>query len=76
VVARQLQRRREGVMNYSELFWLNVTNAMLGILVVLPLLALLIALLFEIGKTARRGIVFYFRLHLVYRRLADLRLRR
>ena len=50
-------------MSDSQVFWLNVTNAVLGILVLLPVLALLIAVIAEIGKSARRRILFCFRLH-------------
>ena len=50
-------------MSDSQVFWLNVTNAVLGILVLLPVVALLIAVIAESGKSARRRILFYFRLH-------------
>ncbi len=63
-------------MSGSEVFWLNVANAVLGILVLLPVLALLIAILFEIGKSARRRIAFYVRLHLDWHHLAHLDTRR
>ncbi len=59
-------------MSNSQEFLLNVTNAVLGMLVLLPVLALLIAVIAEIGKSARRRIVFYFRLHMRSRSLAHL----
>jgi hypothetical protein len=41
-------------MSDSEMLLLNVTNAVLGILVLAPLLALLIAVFVEIGQSAGR----------------------
>jgi hypothetical protein len=51
-------------MSDSEYFWLNVTNAVLGTVVLLPLLAVLVAVLFELGSSMGRRMVFHFRPHL------------
>ena len=59
-------------MSDAEVLWLNVTNAILGILVLLPVLALLIAVIVDIGKSARRRCVLHIRLHLNFHRLAHI----
>ncbi len=59
-------------MNESQVLWLNVTNAVLGILVLLPLLALLIAAFIEIGRIARRRFWSYLRFRLELHHLAHL----
>ena len=41
-------------MSDSEMLLLNVTNAVLGVLVLAPVLALLIAVFVEIGQSAWR----------------------
>ncbi len=59
-------------MSDGQVLWLNVTNAILGLLVALPVAAVLVAILVEIVKRPWKHPLFLGGHHMDWHRIAHL----
>jgi len=59
-------------MSEGQVFWLNVTNAILGLLVLVPVIALVIAILVELSGRRHRPLVPLHSHHIDWRHLIHL----
>lgn len=59
-------------MSEGQVLWLNVTNAILGLLVLIPVIALVIAILVELAGHRRRWLASRHSHHLGWRHLIHL----